>query len=456
MTLAAIQETYFTEALPAKPFCADNYQFGTRIRTKVHALKYQHIQLNSPFKYNFISLDIDYPIAPDMCFVWETKNLPEPTYAVINPINNHAHLIFQLDSAVYANNEKQYTYYQDVKCILTDLYNADQNFTETLTKNPLHPQWKTIESGITYTLADLKAYAPKRPSNNVIKFNKYKRRTVNHNNADLGHRCELFERSRIISYNEVKNFTNQDDFFDYMIGVCSDQNPSDLKYSDILSTAKSISRYTWKHRERYSRGYIRNKVTSIEDLRNRQRTAATTTAGTKHAKTLAIIEQAINNIIKQGIAMPALTKQYLSKLTGKSLSTIKRYAVEIDQFIRCACQVLSPVLTPQKNSTPLGSLTQLKSPLGGAAATIDSPALPQTTSPVIAEIQRPVLTRPTKFLSPSKMSPSTTRPQHPKNKFKTLCRPNKSTLINDESGLSSILEIIEQMRQMAKTDSIPP
>ncbi len=350
VTLATKSQSSFIEALPKTSRCADNYKFGSHIRNKAHAIRHQHIELNNDKAFKFISIDVDYDIAKDLCFVWENNNLPEPTYAVINPANNHAHLIFMLENYIFWKNDKQVSFYEDVKKMLTDIYHADPDFTGMLTKNPLHDSWKTIESGIIYTLAELKAYAPKRSSDNIIQFNKFKRRTINNNNAILGHRCELFERSRIISYNEVRNFTNQNDFFEYMIGVCSDQNPSDLKYSDILSTAKSISRYTWKYRERYNRGYTRNRVTSIEDLHNRQRTAATATAATKHAKTLAIIEQAINSIVKQAIAMPALTKQLIAKLTGKSLSTIKRYAAEIDQFIRCAYQVLSPVLTSEEIS----------------------------------------------------------------------------------------------------------
>lgn len=365
MTLATKYQNTFIENLPKTSLCADNYKFGSHIRNKAHAIRHQHIELNSPFKCNFISLDIDYPVAPDLCFIWESNNLPEPTFAVINPANNHAHLIFQLEKPIYTNNEKQLAYFQDVKLILKDIYKADKNFTESLTKNPLHPDWKTIESGITYTLEDLKAYAPKRSTKTagIIQLNKYKRRTINYNNADLGHRCQLFETSRIIAYNEVRNFTSHEDFFTYMIGVCTDQNPSDLKYSDILSTAKSISRYTWKHRHRYSRGYTRNKVTSIEDLRSRQRNSATTTAGTRQAKTLAAIESAIKGILTQSVAMPAITKQYLAKLTGKSLSTIKRYAAEIDRFIRCVHQVLSPVLPLQEDSTGTDSLAQLNIPL---------------------------------------------------------------------------------------------
>jgi len=366
MTLATNAKSSFIEQLPKKPYCADNYNFGVKPRTKIHALTYKHIQLNNPFKYSFISLDIDYPIANEnMEFIWEAKNLPVPTYAVINVKNGHAHLIFQLHLPIYVmgeSNKKQLQFYKDVQSILTYLYNADQNFTGTLTKNPYHKEWKTLESGVTYSLAELKAYAqplmpygPKEKNkDNIIQFNKYKRRTIDHNNGDLGHRCLLFETSRIRAYSSVSNFYTQEDFFDHMMVVCSEENPSDLNIHDIKSTAKSISSYTWKHRSWFTgKRFIRTRVTSIADLRNRQRESANTTNTTRHAKTLAIIEQAINSIIKQAVAtMPTLTKQFIAKLTGKSISTIKRYASEIDRFIRCAYQELSPVLPLPEQSPP--------------------------------------------------------------------------------------------------------
>jgi hypothetical protein len=456
VSLSATAKNTFIDLLPPKPYCADNYNYGTIIRNKAHALTYRHIQLNSPFKYNFISLDIDYDISKDFCFIWENNNLPEPTYAVINPANNHAHLDFQLENTVYANNEKQLKYYEDVKSILTHLYKADQNFTGTLTKTPFHKNWITIETGTTYSLAELKAYAPpKMPygpkeenKDNIIRFNKYKRRTIDHNNGDLGHRCLLFETSRIRAYNTVNNFYTQEDFFDHMMVVCSEENPSDLNINDIKSTAKSISRYTWKHRAWFTgKRFVRSKVTSIEDLRNRQRKSATTTAGTRHAKTLAIIEQAINNIIKQTVAMPALTKQYLAKLTGKSLSTIKRYAAEIDQFIRCAYQVLSPVLTPKKNCTPFASLAQLKAPLNSDTPKSNTSALTSTPLSLLEDISKPVLTLVKKTKSPM--------PDCEPNEVSRFSDPADATgdVEKNNSGLAEILEIIEQLRQISKNDS---
>ncbi len=490
----ATKQNEFIELLPTKPYCADNYNFGTHIRNKAHALNYQHIQVNSPFKFNFITLDIDYPIATDMCFIWETKNLPEPTFAVINPINNHSHLIFQLNSTVYENNEKQLKYYEDVKSILTHLYGADQNFTGTLTKNPFHKDWKTIESGITYSLADLKSYAPPlmpygpKYKDNIIRFNKYKRRTINHNNGDLGHRCLLFETSRIRAYSTVSNFYTQEDFFNHMIVVCSEENPSDLNISDITSTAKSISHYTWKHRAWFTgKRFVRSRVTSIEDLRDRQSKSAKTTNETRHAKTLAIIEQAINSIIKQSVAMPTLTKQLIAKLTGKSLSTIKRYAAEIDRFIRCAYQVLSPVLTPQEiiisdlplvsvpvpvcktassfcmpvakrrecdclfpsdknNSTFFASLAQLTVPLSIDPPKTHISALTDTTLTPTSQIQKPTLT----LVRPNIIKKPLTKDIEAEQTETEKSWEGKNT----SSPIDDILEMLEQMRRANLTDQI--
>ena len=344
----------FYNTLPRKPYCADNYEDGITIRRRDYAVRYPHIQPNEPWIRHHIIIDCDYTIANQttLAFVWEERNLPEPTYATITPGTGTAHLIYLLDEPVYKNNKKQFQFYQDVNDILIELFNADPNYNYVYTKNPLHPRWKTITTDQTYTLAELKAYAPTKPKADVIPFGKYTRRTRDEANAALGRNCRMFEDTRILAYQVVNSHDDFDTFHAAVREIADNHNEGRLHPPEVRSTVKSIARWTWDNKARLAKNLRvqSGEKCTPEETRTRQSRAALRTAVLKQAKTMAAIELAI----KSSTDTPTVAD--LAALTGKSVTTIKRHLPRIKALLEPV-----PPEPPPREVTPAPSAGVIRS-----------------------------------------------------------------------------------------------
>ena len=235
----------FIEALPDKVRSAEFKDEGTKFRKREKALGYRYVELNQLYK-KFIALDID---TPGSAYLWDEHGLPPPTIVVVNPENAHCHYLYELNTPVYYTEEARRApqkFYEATDIALTRLLGADAAFTGHLVKNPLHPSWRTICNHRSYDLEDFQEYG--------VDLTPQRRKEVLRESG-IGRNTTLFDTLRHWAYAEVKQHASHTVF---QLAVDSKalainghflaHENGVLPAKEVLSTAKSVGKWTWKHR----------------------------------------------------------------------------------------------------------------------------------------------------------------------------------------------------------------
>jgi hypothetical protein len=244
----------FIESLPNKVRSAEWKDEGTKFRKREKALAYRYVELNQLYK-KFIALDID---APASAYRWEEKGLPPPSIVVVNPENTHCHYLYELKTPVYYTEEARRApqkYYEAVDIALTHVLGADFGFTGHLVKNPLHPGWRGICHQVSYDLDEFQEYG--------VDVRAHKRKPAVHDSG-IGRNTTLFDTLRYWAYTEVRNHPTHAAFQAAVDskalninGRFTDHSDGMLSAKEVLSTAKSVGKWTWKHRN--SIGFQKNR-----------------------------------------------------------------------------------------------------------------------------------------------------------------------------------------------------
>lgn len=237
----------FIESLPEKVRCTDSFENGTKHRKKNNALSYPYIEHNQLYK-KYIAIDVD---MPGSAFLWEKHGLPPPTFIVVNPKNSHCHYLWQLRTPVIyteGGRRKPQQFYENVDCSLTrSLPGADPAYVGKFIKNPLSAFWKTIRHNAEYDLEDFQEYidtTPIRKRQNLVW-------------DALGRNNTLFNNLRFWAYPTVKKYLNnhagfisavEEQAFEINSQFISRSDKGSLLHKEVLSTATSVSSYTWRNR----------------------------------------------------------------------------------------------------------------------------------------------------------------------------------------------------------------
>jgi len=133
----------FPNHIPNRPYCADDFDYGLRIRGKKQALQHRHIQLNGPATFAWMLHDID---QPDAYCAHEDVDLPPPNFIAINPENGHAHSAYLLAEPVARHSMARphpLRYFAAIERGVSRRLGADRAYPAVTAKNPLHPHWRT-------------------------------------------------------------------------------------------------------------------------------------------------------------------------------------------------------------------------------------------------------------------------------------------------------------------------
>ena len=243
----------FLSKLPKKPYCCDDLQSGLKIRPRAAALRYKYIQFNH-LVINYLIFDVDCPAA---ALAAENANVATPNLIVINKENQHAHLIYRLESGVSKfpdSSLKALRYLAAIETAYTLKLQADFGYAGLITKNPLNPFWTTwhIHDNL-YDLAELADY---------VELEKVRTCTKQEVEIGVGRNVYIFDSGRYWAYEAVRTFRQDKTYQDFAKAVYSHlqslnslfQTP--LPISEVISTAKSIAKWTWQHDKEAYRKFI--------------------------------------------------------------------------------------------------------------------------------------------------------------------------------------------------------
>lgn len=261
---------FSSERLPRKPYCSDELDYGVKIRTLTHALRCRYIQPNDPCRRHWLVFDVDREGA---AFAWE-HTVAEPNITVVNPNNDHAHLLYCLDVPIYLLGKvsiKPIKFAAAVESLYHTALDACDGYAGLLCKNPLHKSWKVL-SGPTWAY-DLKSLVVEYFPPAKIKKAKRRRKLL----TGLGRNCTLFEALRLWAYRNINRtaWVSYDVWhravMDEAGQIAAQFTAAPLPYSEIKATAKSVSKWVWQTLRGLQSEYVaRTHTPEVQAARGRK------------------------------------------------------------------------------------------------------------------------------------------------------------------------------------------
>lgn len=237
----------FLKSLPRKPYCMVEKPGFMLIRTKSIAVKKPYIQINPPLTTIYFIFDDD---KDDAALSWFDAGLPKPFWTTQNPVNGHSHHCYKLEIPLCTSDFasiKAIKYAQAVYYAYALKMGADRNYSHLITKNPLHPQWRTtFWTERAYSLDYLADFVdlPKRiPKKLEV--------------VGLGRNVTMFEKGRHWAYKAIRDYMHYETSHEWekavraKIGEINSEFEQPLPYSEVKATAKSIAKWVW---QRFSYG----------------------------------------------------------------------------------------------------------------------------------------------------------------------------------------------------------
>ena len=235
------------DSLPNKPYCMDEKPGYMLIRTKAIAVKKPYIQVNPPLTTIYFVFDDD---KVDSALSWFDVDLPQPFWTTQNPLNGHCHHCYKLEIPLCTSefaSVKAIKYAQAVYYAYALKLGADIGYSQLITKNPLHPQWRTTywtkkAYSLDY-LADFVDLPKKLPKKLEV--------------VGLGRNVTMFEKGRYWAYKTIREYMHHDSSYEWekavrkQLGAINSGFEDPLPDSEVKATAKSIAKWVW---QRFSYG----------------------------------------------------------------------------------------------------------------------------------------------------------------------------------------------------------
>lgn len=233
---------------PRRPYCTDELAAGLRVRSLTQALRRRYIQANPPMLRVWSIHDIDRPGA---AVAWEDADLPPPTWATINRENGHAHLVWGLAAPVLvdglAARQAPIRYLCAIESMMRARLGADPGFGGLITKNPAHPQWRTLRGPVLgYELRELADYLP------GIERHLPRRRPET---VGLGRNCDTFDHVRRWAYRTIRAYRTAGGLgsWNAWLAACNDralahnaEYPTPMDPRECWWIARSVAKWTWR------------------------------------------------------------------------------------------------------------------------------------------------------------------------------------------------------------------
>ncbi len=173
--------------------------------------------------------------------------LPPPNIVVLNLNNGRGHLTYFLDAPVPRTDAariKPLRYVAKIERGMTRRLDADPGFAGLITKNPLHPGWRTIvRHEHRFTLGELgdqlhSANCAMPPRGEI---------------SGLGRNCTVFDELRHLAYRRIREVTRNDEprhaFETWALKQAASLNAqfaTPMQFSEVRGIARSVSRWVWE------------------------------------------------------------------------------------------------------------------------------------------------------------------------------------------------------------------
>lgn len=266
------------------------------------------IQFNSPISTKYLVVDLD---DHNALFSYQDKGLPPPHIIIENLTNGHCHYVYELALPVLTGKKAHLhpiRYFNNIQRQLYHEFDADTGFTHYICKNPFivdDSQRVLYGQFPAYTLDDLAKYVDleKVPLNKKLE-----------SFANGSRNCELFDGVRQWAYSQKRHhnslYSFEKEVLDFAVAFNSGRFHNPLGYNEVRATAKSISKWTWRH---YNGSHARQEKS--EELSNLGRRGG-------HAKRAAYCEirTRARKLFNKGS-----TKKFIAAQVGVTRQTIHNW-----------------------------------------------------------------------------------------------------------------------------------
>jgi hypothetical protein len=239
----------FYNYLPPRPYCTD-FLGGLNIRPKNIAAKNAYIQPNPITRVYWLVFDID---SAESRYWPDEWHIPTPNIEVRNPDNNHQHLFYMIDPAIYTLQQarrKPLELAAEVDRGMTRLLEADPGYGKLIAKNPLSKKWTVyVWHQRAWGLIELLEFIPD-------KIRRWK--TPPRDVSGLGRNCALFDKARFFAYAEWQRLKYDDAgrLYQAVYGHAMNINLSfntPMSDKEVRCITKSITKWTSRHISREGR-----------------------------------------------------------------------------------------------------------------------------------------------------------------------------------------------------------
>lgn len=235
---------HFIRCVPRTPYATDNFEDGIWRQRKRHALRLRYIQPNDAMVW-CLTFDCDHDAAR-----WANVDgiLPEPNFCALNQDDGAGHLAYFLKHPVARTDAarlRPLRYLAKIQMGLMRRLDADPAYVGLLTKNPLHPHWRTVSlHSYCYQLAELDAH--------LHDFNCKK--MPRQESVGLGRNCILFNEISRKAYAGVRTFLLNDAheaafhlWVHQQAAELNAQFDTPMQHSEVRSIVRSVARWVWRN-----------------------------------------------------------------------------------------------------------------------------------------------------------------------------------------------------------------
>jgi hypothetical protein len=275
--------------LPKRPYCMDEKPGYMLVRSKDIAIKKPYLQINPPKQVIYFVFDDD---KGDAAVSWYEAGLPKPLWTTQNQENGHCHHCYKLELPLCTSefaSVKAIKYAQAIYYAYALKMGADLAYSKLITKNPLHPQWRTtFWTDKAYSLDYLADFVelPKRIPKKLEQ-------------VGLGRNVTLFETGRYWAYKAVRDYLHHHSSSAWEKAVLAQMESINegfeppLTHVEVKATAKSIARWVW---QRFSYGDF-NAIQAKRGAKGGKKGGAVRSAQYEplRQKAMELKEQGLNN-----------------------------------------------------------------------------------------------------------------------------------------------------------------